>query len=277
MGFKERFFALFSLVNLLLYIGLLGSGCIAKNVQVEVSPEDIARANELAQQGNAAFIKKEFYPALIKYLEAARLNPNEAVILNRLGITYSQLKYYHEAVGAFQRSIAANKKYGYPVNNIGSAYFALRELKKAERSFKKAIRMNGGEASFHMNLGALYLEKKKLNKALSEWRKALELNPEGLENSSVMSLPVQGQNSSLSDKQYLFARVFASQNNSSKAIEYLEKAVLNGFSDLIAIEKQPDFDPMRKQEAFVEFMKKAQLIISEKKEQKKSPSATIIR
>ncbi len=262
---------------LIMAVGWFASGCSPKIVRVEVSTEDLARADEAFREGNIAFNNKDFYPALIKYLEAVRLNPNNEIILNRLGIAYTQLNYYHEAVDAFQRSIQLNRNYAYSVNNLGSAFFALRELRKAEKSFKKAIRINTKEASFHMNLGALYYEKKNPDKALAEWRKALDLDPEIFNNPSGISLSITGQHSFLKDRDYLFARIFGSQGDATKAIEYLEKAVLNGFSDLIAIEKQSDFNSIRKEEAFIEFMKKALLLMGAKKEGKSDlPSAIIV-
>jgi tetratricopeptide (TPR) repeat protein len=267
--------SLFHLINLLIIaMCLFTSSCIAKNVRVEVSTEDKTRADAVAQEGNVAFNKKDYYPALIKYLEAIRLNPDNEIVLNRLGIAYSQLNYYKEAADAFQRSIQLNPKYAYSVNNLGSAFFAAKELKKAEKYFKKALKLNSQEASFHMNLGALYFEKKKPEKALSEWRKALALNPDVFTNNSSITLSIAGQKSSYKERDYYFARIYGVTGDTAKAIAYLEKAILNGFSDLLAIQKQKDFDPIRKEEAFIEFLKKAVFLINEKKEEKSNlPSA----
>jgi tetratricopeptide (TPR) repeat protein len=249
-------------------ISLFAFSCTAKSVRIKVSTEDKARADAAAQEGDVSLRNKEFYPALIKYLEATRLNPNNEIVLNRLGIAYSQLNYYREAADAFERSIKLNSKYAYSVNNLGSTLFASKELRKAEKYFKKAIRLNSQEASFHMNLGALYFEKKKPEQALNEWRKAFALNPEVFTNNSSITLSIAGQKSSYKDRDYLFARIFGVKGNTEKAIEFLEKAILNGFSDLPAIQKQKDFDSIRTDDAFVEFMKKAFFLINEKKEEK---------
>ena len=84
------------------------------------------------------------------YLDASRSNPNSEYIHNKLGITYSQLKYYREASDAFYRSIVLNPKYPFSYNNLGSVYFALDEKKRAEANFKKAISLNPNVASFHI-------------------------------------------------------------------------------------------------------------------------------
>src|SRR6266571_4688459 len=67
---------------------LLMLGCPTKLVQVRVQAEDIIRANEAAKEADLAFIRRDHYAALIKYLEAARHNPNSEYIYNKLGISY---------------------------------------------------------------------------------------------------------------------------------------------------------------------------------------------
>jgi tetratricopeptide (TPR) repeat protein len=247
----------------LIVSAIFSFGCADKTVRVAVSKEDVAMANATSLEGDAAFNSKDYYPALIKYLEAVRLNPNSELMWNRLGIIYSKLKYYQEAAAAFQRAIQLNSKYVYPVNNLGSVYFAKKELKKAEKNFRKAIRMNNKEASFHMNLGALYFEKKKPEKALAEWRKGFALNPDIFDNSNVVNLSISGENSTSKEKAFLFARIHALAGNAPKAIQNLEEAVLNGFADINSIYKNPDFDPIRNDERFIEFMKKAFFWISQ--------------
>jgi tetratricopeptide (TPR) repeat protein len=240
----------------LLLIFLLASGC-KKNVRVAVSQEEYARANAFLQDGDAAFERRDFYAALIKYLDASRLNPNDELMWNRLGIVWSQLKYYDEGVAAFKRSIRLNSKYANSVNNLASAFFARKEYKKAEKHFKKAIRMDAKEATFHMNLGSLYFERKKINQALAEWRKGLSLNPDIITKSPAISMSISGENSFSKDKAFLFARIYALAGNAPKSIEFLEQALKEGFSDLNAIQRQPDFDRIRNDEQFIKLMKDA--------------------
>src|SRR5206468_121704 len=196
-------------------------GCPAKFVQVRVQAEDIIRANEAAKEADLAFVRRDHYAALIKYLEAARYNPNSEYIYNKLGISYSQLRYYPEAVAAFQRSIALNPKYPYSYNNLGSVYFALDDKRKAERSFKKAISLNPNVASFHVNLGTLYFEKKQFEKGKEEWRQGLGIDPTILNKSEGISLVAAGSSTSPSDKSYFMARLFASMGDVEAAVERL--------------------------------------------------------
>ena len=202
--------------------------------------------------------RKDFYAALIKYLESTRLNPNNEYVCNRLGIAYSQLKYYEEASNAFLRSIELNPKYPYSYNNLGSVYFAQKNLKKAEKYFKKAISLKHDEASFHMNMGSLHLEKKRPDKAMEEWRKGLALDPNVLKNSSISLI---GASSSTAERRYFMARLMASSGEVEMAIDGLKQAILEGFDNIDAIRKEPDFDRIRDDKRFVEFMENAALLI----------------
>lgn len=238
------------------------AGCPPPIVRVPVTQESIVRANEAARDGDVAFARKDYYAALIKYLEASRNNPNSEYIFNKLGITYSQLKYYTEATGAFQRSIGLNPKYAYSYNNLGSVYFAMTDLKKAERYFKKAIGTGGSVASFHVNLGTLYFERGKPDKGMAELRKALSLDPHIMSRGEAISLAAGSNKGPNAEKSYSMARIFASMGDADHAIDNLQQAITAGFTNLDAIRSEPDFDPIRQNEKFMEFMKAAALLTS---------------
>jgi tetratricopeptide (TPR) repeat protein len=229
-------------------------------VRVPVQPADVIRANEAAKDGDMAFARKDYYSALIKYLEASRANPNSEYIYNKLGITYSQLKYYREATDAFQRSIGLNPKYAYSYNNLGSVYFAIDDKKRAERNFKRAIGLSPNVASFHITLGSLYFERKKMDRGMAEWRKGLELDSTILQKSEGVSLVAAGSRGSKSDRNYFMARLFASVGDAERAVESLQQALSAGFSDIEAIHREHDFDPIRQDEKFQAFMKTALLL-----------------
>jgi tetratricopeptide (TPR) repeat protein len=170
------------------------------------------------------------------------------------------LSFYNEARSAFQRSLEINSKFPFGWNNLGSIYFIQLNHRKAERYFKKAIHLKSDEPSFHVNLGSLYLEKKKPEKAMAEWRKALALDPEALTKSNAVSLTGAGRGS-LKEKHYSLARIHASNGNVVAAIDSLNKACANGFSNIEDIEKEPDFYRIRNDQRFIEFLKSMPLLI----------------
>ncbi len=244
----------------LLLAAVFVAGCRPKYVRLPVPAEDALRAKEIAMEGDIAFARTDYYAALIKYLEAMRLNPYDELLLNRLGIAYAQLKFYDQAREAFERAVDLDPRLSFAVNNLGSVYFAQQNLGKAEKYFKKAIRIKKDETSFYMNLAALYLEKKKPDKAMAEWKKALEIDPDAFSKSSSVSLASSGR-SSPKEKSYFVARLYASVGNVDLAIENLKEAFNYGFSDIQAIEAEKDFNPIRKNPRFAEFVENLSLLI----------------
>jgi tetratricopeptide (TPR) repeat protein len=243
-----------------LLIAVMTAACPPPIIRVDVPSENIVRANQVALEADLAFARRDFYAALIKYLEAGRLNPNSHYIQNKIGIAYSQLKYWADASNAFMRSIGLNPKYEYSYNNLGTVYFATGDKKRAERYFRKAIGLNGGVASFHVNLGTLYFEKKNLDKAMAEWKRGLMIDPGIMNRSEGISLSAAGNRTNTGEKSYFIARLYASQGDVERAVENLQLALNAGFTNIDAIRSERDFDPIRQAERFQTFMKTAAVL-----------------
>ncbi len=247
--------------SLALLLFALILGCRPAVVRVQVSSEDLMRANIAAGEGDLLFARKDYYAALIKFLEAGRLNPNSEYIFNKLGITYSRLRFYTQAIAAFNHSIGLNPKYAYSYNNIGSVYFADNNKRKAEACFRKAISLKNDEASFHVNLGTLLFESRQYEDGLQELRKGLALDPDIIKKSEGTGLVAAISQKNTAEKNYFMARFYASQGDTDRAVENLQLALTNGFTNLDAIRTEKDFDPIRKQEKFIAFMKYAAQVL----------------
>jgi tetratricopeptide (TPR) repeat protein len=237
------------------------TSCRPAAVRVKVSEDDLMRANVVAGEADVLFARKDYYAALIKYLEASRLNPNSEYVFNKMGITYSRLRFYTQAIESFRRSIELNPKYSYSYNNLGSVYFADNNKKKAEQCFRKAINLKADEASFHVNLGTLLFENKRFEDGLAELRKGLALDPDILKKSEGSGLVAAISQRNTAEKNYFMARFYASQGDVEHAVENLQLALANGFTNLDAIRTEKDFDPIRKEEKFIAFMKYATQLI----------------
>ncbi len=242
---------------LALLITISATACFQTVTRVPVPAEDLRRANEITNEADISFARKDYYAALIKYLEASRLNPNSEYIYNKLGITYSRLRFYPQAIDAFNRAIGLNPKYPYSFNNLGSVYFASGDKKRAEKYFKRAIALKNDEASFHINLGTLLRERNKQEKGLEELKIGLSLDPDILKKSEGMGLAAASTQKNNREKSYYDARLFASMGNVDRAVESLQQALNLGFTNLEAIRTEKDFDPIRQDEKFIAFMKYA--------------------
>jgi tetratricopeptide (TPR) repeat protein len=178
-----------------------------------------------------------------------------------MGITYSRLRFYTQAISAFNHSIGLNPKFSYSYNNIGSVYFADNNKKKAEACFRKAISLKNDEASFHINLGTLLFENRDYEKGLQELRKGLTLDPDIMRKSENASLVAAISQRNTAEKNYFMARFYAAMGNVDRAVENLQQALANGFTNLEALRTEKDFDPIRQDEKFIAFVKYATQVI----------------
>jgi tetratricopeptide (TPR) repeat protein len=242
---------------LILWTAGCAASCRPAVVHVPVTPENAISANAAASDGDLAFYRKDYYAALMKYLKAGEYNPNSEHIFNKIGIAYSRLKFYDKAIVALNQAIALNSQYSYAYNNLGSVYFANSNKKKAEKLFRKAISLKNDEASFHINLGTLLFERKQFDKGLQELRRGISLNPNILKQSAGDSLVASTSDRNTPEKSYFMARFHAALGNVEGAVENLQRALAEGFTNLEAIRTEKDFDPIRQDEKFVAFMKYA--------------------
>ena len=200
-------------------------------VKLPVPREDVLHAYRLMAEGDERALAGQSHFALLKYLEASRLNPYYEVIFNKLAIAYSRLQQFRQAEKAVERAIRLEPRYSSAHNTIGIVYLANRSNKRAIRSFQEAIRLKPEEANFYVNLGQAYLKEEKYKEGLSTYQKALKLDPEILDNPNVIELTPRSTEVERPENLYQMARVFAELGSKQSCLEYLGKALSAGFSD----------------------------------------------
>jgi len=134
---------------LLILACLLADSCGIRRIPKQsVAPEKVVRSYRLTAEADKLLEEGKDHLALLKYLEAADLNPYHEVIYNKVGIAYSKLTQYPQARRAVTRSIGLNPKYAFAYNTLGIVNLAEQNPKGAIKAFKKAISLNPNTASF---------------------------------------------------------------------------------------------------------------------------------
>ena len=70
-----------------------------------------------------------------------------------------------------------------------------------------------------------------------------------------------GASTSAMERRYFMARLLASSGEVEPAIESLTQAIAEGFTDIDMIRKEPDFDRIRNDKRFIDFVANADLLI----------------
>lgn len=164
--------------------------------------------------GKAYYHMGYYYSELaIRYLDQAlERGCDNKDIYEYLGLSYSRLDMWNQAVENFERSLEINPsdvlvltlaqeyikagnmdKAGYYLDRAsddnsvlkekslllrGQRHLGLAEYDKAVECFTAVLEMNPGSADAYYYIGEVYEAKGELQKAKSQWRKAYNLNPD---------------------------------------------------------------------------------------------------
>jgi tetratricopeptide (TPR) repeat protein len=218
-------------------------------------PAADATPAQLEQQGDNLRADKLFLDALDYYHAALNRKQNDARLLNKIGITELLMQRFKEARKSFERSIRADRKYADAYNNLGVIYYETRKYGSAVKQYQKAIQIDQESASFYNNLGAAYFSKRQFDPAVAAYQHALELDPDVFTRTSRGG--VQAQLPSPEDRakyDYTVAKLYAKMGFSDQSLEYLRKAMENGYKDLKSVYKDAEFAQLRKSAKFTELM-----------------------
>lgn len=117
------------------------------------------RGREAFQEGRYAEARRE--------LEAAqRLRPDDADVLNLLGLVYFKTNAFPEAEVIYRRLISENANVFILHSNLGLILFKQNKLDEAEQFLSRAIDLRPNYAKSHLYLGLLYRQKKKYGLAI---------------------------------------------------------------------------------------------------------------
>lgn len=217
------------------------------------SPE--ATVAELEKQGDDLRAQKMYLDALDYYRAALAKTEHSAIVLNKIGITELMMQRYHEAQKSFSQALKANKRFADAMNNLAVVYYEEKKYGPAIKEYKRAIAIDDTSASFYSNLGAALFSKKDFEAAGVAYQKAMEIDPDVFERTSRAGL--QAQLPSPGDRaryDYTVARLYAKMGFSDRSLEYLRKAMEDGYKDMKNVYKDSEFAELRKDKRFSELM-----------------------
>jgi len=239
-------------------------GQASHSEQVQVMPPLLRMTDPPAADATAAALEsradqlraeKLFLDALDYYRAALGKQPNSAGLLNKMGITNLMMQRNHEAMKAFERAIKANRAFADAYNNRGVVYYEERRYGAAVKEYRRAIALDGNSASFYSNRGAALFAKKEFDPAVLAYERAVAIDPDVFERTSRVG--VQAQLPSPGDRahyDFTVARLYAKMGYSDRSLEYLKKAMEEGYKDLNRVYKDEEFAELRKDKRFTELM-----------------------
>ena len=231
---------------------------------VQVSPPTLRRAeppavsasaDELEKRGDELRVEKNYLDALDYYRAALAKRPAGAAVYNKAGIAELMMQRYKEAGKDFERAVHIDRQYADAVNNLGVIEYEEKKYGKAIKQYEKAIRLQPDSASFYSNQGAAFFGKKEFVKASEAYAKAIQLDPSILDRTSHNG--VSAQLPSPEDRaryDYIIARLCAKQGDRDRSLQYLRRALEDGYKGIDDVYKDPEFAGLRSDARFAELM-----------------------
>lgn len=203
------------------------------------------------QLGDALMAHQRYQAAIEAYKKAP---PRDAAVWNKMGIAYQLMFDMTDAMHCYQTSHRLDPRNANVLNNLGTTYDALKNYHRAEKMYRKALKIDPQSALIRKNLGTNLLAQHKYQKGWQEYEAAVKLDPSIFQGTS--RLRVQNP-ASISDRgamNYYMAKGCARAGMPEQAIQYLRRALDEGFTSPKKIIADNEFATLHGLPAFEELL-----------------------
>jgi len=121
-------------------------------------------------RGREAFQEARYAEARRELENAQRMRPDDADVLNLLGLVYFKTNAFPEAEVIYRRLAQENPNVFILHSNLGLILFKQGKLDESEQYLLRAIELRPNYAKSHLYLGLLYRQRKKFGLALEHLR-----------------------------------------------------------------------------------------------------------
>lgn len=211
----------------------------------------LTEAPRTEAQGDS-FLARGRYLAAIDAYEG--VEPKTAAIYNKLGIASEHMRLNDQARKSFRSALKLDPKSSEVYNNMGTLAHAEGDYKLAEKCYKKAIKLNPKSADAQKNLGTLYYARGKYGKGDRAYHQAQELDKTIFTRSAHAAIQASAENANRADMHYHLARSYAKAGSEQMALEYLRKAIDEGFKDKRRLLTDQEFATLWNKPAFMKLV-----------------------
>jgi tetratricopeptide (TPR) repeat protein len=197
------------------------------------------------------------YSAAIAAYQTANLN--SAIVWNKIGMAYHHLFALEAAANAYTKALAINPRYAPAANNLAAVYYAQRDFRQAEHFYKRALKYTSEDAVIYCNLGTAYFAEKKYNKGKKEYRKAFSLDQQVFSPSQAALVEAASSREQRVALNYYLAQTYAAAGQQEQALNYLRKAMNEGFKDRKRLIEDKEFAVLRSTPQFRDLLQQENL------------------
>lgn len=203
-----------------------------------------------APDGDLLLARGQFIEAIDAYSHL----PVDADTLNKIGVAWHHLSALGQAKKNYEMALSLRPDFPEAINNLGSTCFVERNYREALRMYQRAFALEPRSAIIAANLGTAYFAEDKYSQGLAAYRKAWSLDPSVLDFNPLDMVEGSTPKRVRARRDYSLAQIFAEQGVDDHAIDYLRRAVADGFRDWKRLLRDPAFAHLRDTPEFASLM-----------------------
>jgi tetratricopeptide (TPR) repeat protein len=216
----------------------------------------------IEQRGDILMARKQYREAIDMFREGSAKDP---VLWNKQGIAYHQMMQLGNARKSYEQALKLKPDYVEVMNNLGTIYYAQHSFRRAISWYNKALKVAPSEsrsASIYMNLGTAQFARKKYEEATTAYQTALKIDPDVFEHHGNFGVMLEEHSVQERAKyHYYVAKLYAKGGRTELALQYLRKALEEGFKEKDKINKDPEFAAMRDMPEFKQLLASEQRVL----------------
>jgi tetratricopeptide (TPR) repeat protein len=120
---------------------------------------------------------RHWHDSLALFTHAARVTPENSVVLNNLGSALLAAGRAAESDEAFSRALELDPDDAWALGNVGNSLLRAGRLDEALLRYRKALSLKPRTPQLHLNAGLAFYKKSEFTNALQHYERALQLNP----------------------------------------------------------------------------------------------------
>ncbi len=217
-------------------------------------PDKHLSAEQLEQQGDDLRAEKRFLDS-IDFYDAAIAKKPTALLWNKEGMSYLLMQRPDKAGKCFDHAIKLDKKAPEGYNNRGYIEQMKKKYDKAIKYYTKASDLRPTDAVFQYNIGSCYFADHQYAKAAAAYKAAFTIDPNIFIRVSRMGIMAQATSpEDAAAFSFMVAKMYAKAGNVDQSLEYLRKAMENGYKKINEVYTDQEFATLRTDKRFEELM-----------------------
>ena len=195
--------------------------------------------------------QKHYQAAIAAY---QKIEPPSAAVWNKMGIAYQMMFNLKDARRCYERSLKLDRRNSMVLNNLATVYDSSKNYRQAEKLYRKALKISPRSAMILKNLGTNLLVQRKYGRGWQAYEEAAAIDPDIFRNQNSPQAQNPATIAERGAMNYYMARGCLRTGQTDCAIEYLRRAMNEGFTSPRKLASDADFEALRDYPAFKDLL-----------------------